>query len=229
MSMNFSFRKTSIVASVAMLSMAMSGVVSAESFPVTAAVQTTVAITTIVGMNLGTIYAATAGGATADTHSAITMAPSGTLSAKVEGVSATKLPLIALGGHAPATATIVVSSTAPITLTLPVADTATAITAVGYGAAVNAFANKVMIAAADPAVAKFQLVGFTVGGVTGGTPGTPCDIGNDALNSCILTPAFGSTALNFAIGATILTETSATSKTYQPTTYTGSFTVTASY
>ena len=231
MSMNFSFRKTSIVASVAMLSMTMSGVVSAESFPVTATVQTTVAITSIVGMNLGTLYANTASGVAAETYGALVLSPAGTVGSHVAGSTADK-PLIALGGHVPASATIAVSSTTPVTLTVPGAEVSTvALGAVGWGAGIGALtgSNLVLVSAADPSVAKFQLAQFTVGGVTGGTAAAACTNVVDAAYVCALTPSFGSTALNFKIGATIVTDISSGNTTYQPTTYSGSFTVTANY
>lgn len=235
MNLKSSFRKTAIVASVALTSVAMSGVASAETFPVSAAVQTTVAITGIVGMNLGTLYATNASGASGENYAAITLSPAGTMSAKVGGTAIVNKPLIALGGHAPATATIAVSSTAPVTLTLPSAEISGVVPGGAlYGAGISALASKVLISAADPAVAKFQLTGFTVGAVTGGTAQGGTGAGScvdvvDAAYTCILTPAFGSTALNFAIGATIVTDVSSTNTAYQPTTYTGSFTVTATY
>ncbi len=231
MSMNFSFRKTSIAASVAMLSMAMSGAVSAESFPVTATVQTTVAITNIVGMNLGTLYANTASGVAGETYGALVLSPAGTVGAHVPGSAADK-PLIALGGHVPASATIAVSSTTPVTLTLPGAEVSTvALGAATFGTTIGALTgtNLVLVSAADPSVAKFQLAQFTVGAVTGGTANTLCTNVVDALYACQITPAFGSTALNFKIGATILTDISSGNTAYQPTTYAGSFTVTANY
>ncbi|MDZ4261216.1 MAG: hypothetical protein U1B30_02665, partial [Pseudomonadota bacterium] len=223
MSMNFSFRKTAIVASVAMLSMTMSGVASAESFPVTATVQTTVAITSIVGMNLGTLYANTASGVAAETYGALVLSPAGTMGAHVPGSTADK-PLIALGGHVPASATIAVSSTTPVTLTVPGAEVSTvALGAIGWGAGIGALTgdNLVLVSAADPSVAKFQLAQFTVGGVTGGTANALCTNVVDALYACALTPSFGSTALNFKIGATIVTDISSGNTTYQPTTYAG--------
>lgn len=228
MSMKTSFRKTAVVASVALAAVAMSGMASAETFNVNATVQTTVAISNIVAMNLGTIYASTASGVSGETYSAMTLSPAGTMSAKVNGTAAGK-PLIALGGHAPATAKIAVTSTAPVTLTLPTAEFTVAAGGVGYGAGISAFPTKVLVSAADPAVAKFQLAGFTVGAVTGGTADPLCSNVTDQLYACVLTPAFGSTSLDFGIGATIVTDVSSGNTAYQPTTYTGSFTVTASY
>lgn len=228
MSMKTSFRKTAIVASVALTAVAMSSVASAETFGVNATVQNSVAISSIVPMNLGTIFATTASGASGETYSALTLSPAGTMSAKVNGTAA-GVPLIALGGHAPATATIAVSSTAPVTLTLPSAEFTVIPGGVGYGAGIAALPGLVQVSAADPAVAKFMLAGFTVGGVTGGTADALCTNKVNQLYACVLTPSFGSTAVNFAIGADIVTDVVSGNTTYQATTYTGSFTVTASY
>jgi len=226
MKLNFNAKKVAGLGSVALLGMAMAGVASAETFNASATVQTTVAITNIVDMDLGTIYATTASGAAGETYSAMTLSPAGVMGAKVDGTAA-GVVLIGLGGQAAATASIAVSGTSPVTLTLPSAEFTVVPGGAGYGAGISPLG--VEVAAADPSVAKFLLGGFTVGDVTGGTADASCTNTTDQLYDCVLTPSFGSTQIDFGIGADIVTDVKSGNTAYQPTTYTGSFTVTASY
>jgi len=233
MNLNNKTNKVASAGVAAVLSMAMAGVASAETFNANASVQTTVAITNIIDMELGSLFATSAAGsANTDSYSMLVLNADGTYGAKVEGPDAVKHPLISLGGQAAATASVVVSSTAPITLTLPDAE----VTAANFNVLVTAgdsiaAANTVVaVAAADPAVAEFQLFNFTVGEVTGGTDVAACtNVTDGDIDTCVLTPTFGSTQLDFAIGASVVTDVVNAKTAYQPTTYTGTFDVTASY
>ena len=227
MKLNLTNKKVVSASVAAVLGVAMAGVASAETFNANATVENTVAITNIVDMELGTIFATTASGASGEDYSYMTLDPDGTMSVKADGTG-TGHPLISLGGQAAATASIAVSSTTPVTLTLPTAEFSVALGGVAAGVGFAAL-TPVSVAAADPSVAEFQLVNFTVGEVTGGTADALCTNTTDQLYDCELTPSFGATQLDFAIGASIVTDLTSGNTGYEATTYTGSFDVTASY
>jgi len=217
----------------ALLSAAMSTSALAVDFTATATVQNALIVTSVADMNLGTIFATTASTAA---YRYITLAPDGTMGSS--SGSAT-LTLLGLGGQAAAQASVAVGTNTAFTVTLPDAEVANATPLEATGAvagsiaAIKATTDQVEVAAADPAVARFQLVNFTVGAVTAGTAAADCADITDDSNVCTLTPDFGATDVGFNIGATVVTDLNSAGAgdrdTYQPAAYTGTFTVTATY
>ncbi len=243
MKQNFIAKKLVGIGSIALLTIAMSGVATAETFNATATVETSIAITKVDDMDFGTLFATTALGtavAGAEACASLALAPDGTFGSIVEceDTTAGDYPMIGLGGQTPASATIAVGSTANITLAVPDADVGV-IGADGAAVAILGLAGgaDVMLSAVDPSVAKFHLVNFTIGNLVDATDpnsaaATACDdITSAGGNTCVLTPGFGVASIGFSIGATIVTDvdSGAAFTAYQPTTYTGSFDVTASY
>ena len=225
--MKLNLTKVAGIGAVAALGMTVSGTAAAETFQATATVQNALTVVKVNNMALGTIFATTASDGV---NRYMTLGSDGTMGSSLGDAS---LTLIGLGGHSVAQATIAVGSTADVTVTLPDAELAAALD--GTDAVVlAALTDKVWVDVADPDVAKFQLVNFTVGNVTGGTAGAECGtIGSDGIATCTLTPSFGSTSLAFDMGATIVTDTLATAlvrNAYAASPdYSGDFVVTASY
>ena len=220
-------KKVAGIGAVAVMGVAMSGTAAAETFTATATVQNALTVVKVSDMALGTIFATTASDAV---NRYMTLGDDGTMGSSLGDAS---LTLIGLGGHSVAQATIAVGSTAAVTVTLPDAELTAALDG-SDAALLTAVTDKVWVDVADPDVAKFQLVNFTVGNVTGGTAGAECaTIGTDGVATCTLTPGFGSTSLAFDMGATIVTDTlatGATRNTYAASAaYDGNFTVTATY
>lgn len=204
--------------------------VSAETFDVSAQVQNALTVTQVQPMSFGTLFAVRAGSGLADEYSFITLDPAGGFDDSVAHTGETAggdgIPLISLGGATPARGSVTVGSTAVFQLTLP--------NGASSGVGGDPSADPVGITgtvptlrfggvAGDPSVARFSLVRFRAGNPTGGTIGTPTG------SVYPITPSFGSTAVSFGIGATIITDTSGTRTTYQAGTYEGTFEVTASY
>ena len=229
-------KKVAGVGAVAVLGMTMSGVAAAAPFGVTAEVQNALTVTKVADMNLGTIFATTA---SSGINRYMTLVSDGTMGSSLGDAT---LTLIGLGGHSVASASIAVGSTAAVTVSLPDAEPGTAITGVLADTAELAqLPDKVWVDVADPDVAKFQLINFTVGNIAGGTnPAADCAAVNEdsgaapgTVNICTLVPSFGSTSLTFDIGATIVTDTLSTAlvrNAYAASAaYTGTFTVTATY
>ena len=234
MKLNFT-KKIAGIGAVAAMGMVMSGTVAAETFTATATVQNALTVVKVNDMALGTIFATTA---SSGVNRYMTLGSDGTMGSSLGDAS---LTLIGLGGHSVAQASIAVGSTADVTVTLPDAEPGTAITGIAADTAELAqLPDVVWVDVADPDVAKFQLINFTVGNVGGGTAGANCSSVDDdsgaapgTVNLCTLTPTFGSTSLTFDMGATIVTDTlatGATRNTYAASSaYDGNFTVTATY
>lgn len=220
------------IGAVALSGLMMAGTANAVDFTASATVQNALTVTNVAEMNLGTLFATTAAD---DAYKYITLAPDGTMGIALGAASVT---LLGLGGQSAAQASVTVGNTTPFTVTLPTAEIADGATtsledtgAIGTViTAIGAVTDVIEVRLTDPAVARFQLVNFTVGSVTGGTPtAAECaDITDDAV-TCSLTPDFGATEVGFSIGATIVTDVSGTRTSYEAGDYTGTFTVTASY
>lgn len=233
MNLKPSFRKTAIVASIGLLGVAMSGSASAVVFNANATVQNALVVTNVADMNLGTIFATTAASAA---YRYMSLSP---LAAMGGSAGSATLTLIGLGGQVAAKGSVAVGVNTPFTVTLPAAEMPTLNPLESTGAvagaitALKALADQVEVRATDPSVARFQLVDFVVGNITNGTASANCTTLGGADTKCTLTPAFGATAVDFNIGATIVTDVNSSGAgvrdTYQAAPYTGTFTVTATY
>ena len=198
----------------------------AATFDVSADVQNALEVTQVQPMSFGTLFATAASDGSANGYSYLTLQPGGGFDDAGQNQSS-NIPLISLGGAQPARGSVAVGSTAEFQLTLP--DTASS--GLGASSAVTLTGDDVIQlriggASGDPAVARFYLTDFTAGSATGGTIGTPTG------NVYPVTPSFGSTAVEFGIGAVILTDlnlTGTSRDTYEAGTYSGTFEVTASY
>ncbi len=217
----------------ALIGIMMSGTAAAVDFTASATVQNALTVTNVADMNLGTLFATNA---SATAYKYITLAPDGTMNTAAGAASIT---LLGLGGQSAAQASVAVGNTTQFTVTLPSAEVANATPLETTGAvtasitAIKGVTDVVEVRVTDPSVARFQLVNFTIGSVTGGTAGAECaDITDDAI-TCALTPDFGSTEVGFNIGATIVTDLNSSGAgdrdAYQAAAYSGTFTVTASY
>ena len=200
--------------------------VTAATFDASADVQNALEVTQVQPMSFGTLFATTANDNAAGQYSYLTLQPQGGFDDGNEQ-QATGIPLLSLGGAQPARGSVAVGSTAAFQLTLPDAIT----TDLGDGVNPVTIAGTVIQlriggAGGDPAVARFFLADFTAGDATGGTIGAP------TANVYPVTPSFGSTAVEFGIGAVITTDlnlTGTSRDTYEAGTYSGTFEVTASY
>ncbi len=222
--MKTSFHKTAIVASIAMLGVAASGVASAVDIGATATVQNALTVVKVTDLNMGTIFATTAA---AGGYRYLTLAPATSAVTAGAGPVTTGVgTVLSLGGAAAAEATIAVGGTTPVNVVLPTQAAAAALgTATAAQMVTYAGGSPIYLQLADPAVAKFMLMEFTAGGVTGGT-------NTGTASVPILTPSFGSTSLSFKIGASVATDvlgSGATRTAYQNGNYTATFPVTANY
>lgn len=221
----------------------------AADFDATATVQNALEVTVVNGMNLGTIFATRA---VSSSVGVLRLSPDGTITNPISTATTGAPSIIALGGQDPARASITVGSREPLTITLPVAASDDELssddrTGADQGdTAPGAIANMVELrlggAGGDPSVARLYLANFSVGAVTGGsitddTSNSDAETCSDATRivdegdeiTCEITPSFGSTLVEFAIGADIVTDISATRTTYEEGTYEGTFEVTATY
>ena len=210
------------------------GSVGAQTtFTATANVQNALTVANLANMNLGTLFA-TVSNDTA--YRWVVLNPDGTYG-DVQGDD-TDITLITLGGQSAARGSVTVSgNTAPFTVTMPAASIGTVAADTssvslgedGAGAAVIQFSNVLASApavrVADPGVARFYLVNFRAGAISGGNSSNNCDTA-----TCTITPTFGATDVSFGIGATLVTEYAVGARPeYVAATYTGSFAVEAAY
>ena len=204
------------------------------TFQVTATVQNALTVTNAANMNLGTLFATSAN---STAYRWVTLAPNGDWGT-VQG-DTTGVTLITLGGQSAARGSVTVGgNTTPFTVTLPTASLATGAgtqsTALGAsGAGANSWAAGQLtilgaapvVRVADPGVARFYLVNFVAGAVSGGNTSSNCNTA-----TCTITPTFGASDVSFGIGATVVTEyDSGARPSYAAATYTGSFNVSAAY
>lgn len=216
--------KKSALALAGIAGFALAATASAATFNVTTDVENALTVTVVQDLSFGSVFATTAVDDTLTGYSTLVLLPNGqfddTESEVVSGV-----PLLSLGGATAARGSITVGSTTPITVTLP--DAAATLHAGGTPAAYVGSGTSISLRiggpTGDPSVARFHLVNFTLGDVTGGTAAAA--VGQDYP----ITPAFGSTTVEFGIGATIATDTSGTRTTYEAGVYSGTFEVVASY
>lgn len=205
------------------------GQATAETFTVNTDVQNTLAITVVENMNLGTLFAAKANSSAVST---LTLNPNtgaySTLGETTIGGAPGDGPsLVSLGGQQPAVGSVATGEDFDVTLPAGV---------IGDLAASSDFDDQnadvlsgdiieVTIGGAtgDPDVARFYLTDFKVGGET--TDSNLTQTGNVAS----FAPGFGVTLVEFAIGATVITDGSGTRDTYEQGTYEGEFEVTASF
>lgn len=212
-------------AAVAILGVA-GGVSAQTTFDVNATVQNSLTVTNVQDMNLGTLFAVSAA-STAFKYAIL--APTGSYTTPATG--AATVTLLTLGGQQAARGSIAVGGQTPVKITLP-ASAFASIDPAGVDTdstsslrvAQNS-ANAVEVRVADPAVARFYLGNFRAGAASGGAVSDNCSAGN----VCTITPAFGSTSISFGIGATLVTDLSGARTSYEESTYTGSFEVTAAY
>lgn len=199
----------------------------ATTFDASTTVQNALTVTQVQAMNFGTLFATAALDATATNYSYLTLLPAGGFDDTAK-FGATGKPLISLGGAQPARASVAVGSTAQFNVTLPNTPLTGLTTA---GAAITATVTtypqlRLGGTGGDPGVARFYLGNFTMGDATGGTISAPTG------SVYPVVPSFGSTNVEFGIGAVITTDlegSGSTRNTYQAGTYTATFDVTASY
>ncbi|MCH8499861.1 MAG: hypothetical protein LAT63_15395 [Marinobacter sp.] len=229
-----------------------SGVMAAD-FDVTAQVSNALEVTVVNDMDLGNVFAVKTA---PNIHVAITrLTPAGAY-VPVTEPSATIPVLLGLGGATAARGSVAVPNDSPFTVLLPPAisgdnltDTGAtgpelpALLAAGLQASIDAgeaIELRIGGAAGNPSVARLYLVNFSLGSVVGGT--VTADTAGAATNctsstrltagdpvECVLTPSFDATAVEFGIGADLVTDSTAARTQYQSGTYSGSFTVTATY
>lgn len=199
----------------------------AETFTGTAVVQSALVITKVADLDLGTLFATEA---SSGEYSYITFDPTGATSASA-AAPAGGFQVLQLGTVTPASGTVAVGSQTQFDITLPAANVP-AIATTNAALAMTATHEPVYLCAGgacgNTAVPRLGLVNFLVGGVTGGT------LNSQTLNVAAVTPSFGSTSVGFTVGVTVTTDTNTagaarTAWTYQDTTYTGSFEITAAY
>ncbi|MFC1750715.1 hypothetical protein ACFL2V_18145, partial [Pseudomonadota bacterium] len=228
MKQNLTTKKLVGVGAVALFSIAMSGAASAVTFNATATVQNALTVVNAADMNLGTVFATTA---STTAYRVMTLAADGTMGSSSGDAS---LTLLGLGGQAAASATVAVGTNTAFTVTLPTAEiSAAGLDGTSNIATIQGLTDQIEVAAADPAVARFQLLNFTVGSVTSGTASANCIDLTDSVGTCTLTPDFGVSSVGFNVGATIMTDVDSAGAgdqdTYQAAAYSGTFDVTASY
>lgn len=225
--MTIKFKKRALTAA-SIAGLAFAATAGAATFSVSTDVENALTVTVVQDMSFGSLFATKAIDNTDTGYSTLVLLPNGQFDDD-ESLAVTGVPLLSLGGATAARGSITVSGTTPISVTVPdaVATVHAGGTAVAYSAAASTpITLRIGGSAGDPAVARFHLINFTLGDVTGGTAGTP------TTNTYPVTPSFGSTVVEFGIGATIVTDTGATAltrNTYEAGTYTGTFEVTASY
>lgn len=205
--------------------LAMVSSVNAATFQASAEIQNALTVIVVQEMGFGTIFATNAVDATDTNYSTLVLLADGSIDTG-NSYKAPTIPLLSLGGATAARGSIAVSSTTAVTVTLPDHISST----INTTAAGDAYAStgtpielRIGGSTGDPNVARFEVVDFTLGDVVGGT-----DDGGTA-NVYVLTPSFGSTDVEFGIGATLVTDPSGSRTTYESGTYTGTFEVTASY
>ncbi len=225
--MTIKFKKSALtVAGIA--GFALAATAGAATFSVSTDVENAITIDVVQDMSFGTLFATSSAGDAATEYSTLVLSPDGTFN-PTGSVSADDHPLLSLGAPSAAVGSITVGKRTPITISLP-----DAIPDAVHGAGALAYDptginDNITLRfggpTGDPDVARFHLVNFTLGNVQGGSEVVD---GTDAFKY-LVTPAFGSSAVEFGIGATIVTDTSGVRTTYETGTYTGSFEVIASY
>jgi len=190
----------------------------AEDFTASADVQSTLTITIVNDLNFGTLFAATASSGEVDS---LTLAPAGTFTTGPE--TSTVVNLLSLGGAVqPAQGSVATSNV--FTLDLPDDITSTTAGSINNDAGVT----EMTIDGGDPDVAKFLVGNFTVGELVGGS-----DTGAGVAPDVEIDPDFGATEVSFNIGADVFTDDGAGDggirEAYEDGTYSGTFTVTASF
>jgi hypothetical protein len=190
----------------------------AEEFTASADVQSTLTITIVNDLNFGTLFAATASSGEVDS---LTLAPAGTFTTGPE--TSTVVNLLSLGGAVqPAQGSVATSNVFTLDLPDDIAD-------VTAGSINNdAGVTEMTIDGGDPDVAKFLVGNFRVDELVGGT-----DTAGGAAPDVEIDPDFGSTEVSFNIGADVFTDDGAgvggIREAYEDGTYSGTFTVTASF
>lgn len=221
--MTIKFKKRALtVAGIA--GFALAATAGAATFNVSTDVENALTVTVVQDMSFGSLFATSAVGAGVDEYSSLVLLPTG-LFDEVNSETVAGIPLMSLGGATAARGSITVGGTTPITVTLP--DAAATLHAGGnpqpYVGSGTPISLRIGGSAGDPGVARFHLVNFTLGDVNGGSAGVP------AANVYTVTPTFGSTEVEFGIGATIATDTSGDRLSYEAGNYSATFEVTASY
>ena len=205
-----------------------SGVAQAQTtFGVNATVQNALTVVNEADMALGTLFAVDAN---STAYKYVVLSPAGTYA---EPVGNAAITLLTLGGQSAARGSVAVGNTTSFVVTLPDAEVApgaasdnlNTLGASGNGISDTVVGSGIEVRLADPGVARFYLVNFRAGSVSGGASSADCGTGN----SCTLTPSFGSTSVSFGVGATIVTDLGGRTAYEADPGYTGSFEVTASY
>lgn len=227
--MTIKFKKRALTV-VGIAGFALAATAGAATFGVSTDVENAITIDVVQDMSFGTLFATTSEGTAATEYSTLVLSPDGSFNS-TGSISVTAHPLLSLGGASAARGSITVGNRTPITVSVPDATPTTV-----HGAAATIYdptgindhiSLRFGGPTGDPDVARFHLVNFTLGDVNGGAVAA----GGSAYEY-VITPSFGSNAVDFGIGATIVTDTEATAltrNTYQAGTYTGSFEVIASY
>lgn len=205
------------------------GQATAETFTVNTDVQNTLAITVVENMNLGTLFAASANSSAVST---LVLNPvTGTYGPLGEtvivGASGDGPSLVSLGGQQPAVGSVATEE--DFSVTLP-AGVISDLAAPGNFSETDSLVVsgdiievKIGGAGGDPSVARFYLTDFTVGGETADSNLT------QAANVASFAPGFGVSVVEFAIGATVITDGSGIRDSYEVGVYEGAFEVTASF
>jgi len=205
----------------------------AADFSASTTLQSSLEVTVLQELEIGTVFATATGTALTDGVGAFKIDPAlGT----ADSVSTADVKLTSLGGVTPAQGSVAVVG--PFVLTVE-HDTSTVLEAEfddGTGAALaNIETTGVALVheSANPAVPNLYMVHFTVSDVSGGVVDGGDQGGTAAANDGVFDVVmdFGETEYVFNIGATITTEpyVGTPAKEYQDGIYSGTFEVTAAY
>lgn len=221
-------RKTRLAMAVAGAVTLTASTAQAETFTASGAVAMTLAVTSLVDLNVGTLFATVTGGTTANGVAALVIGADGTVTDPTDSAS---VSLTSLG--APTVGQGSVDMITNFTLTFPDTDNidvldfeANAVGGADSGAILNITSSGIELAheSGNSTVPSLWLMHFEVTADSGGTISAA---DNDGIYEVL--PGFGDTTFVFNIGATVTTEPSASVQTYQEGNYIGTYEVTAAY
>ena len=217
-------RKTYLAVAVAATTIMGASALHAETFDATGAVQTTLAVTAVTTLDLGTLSATVTGASLADGVGALVIAPDGAITDPTDSAS---VNLVNLGTPTPGQGSVDMIN--DFTLKFPVTTT---IAATDFAANAGSGIGNIVTAgvelaheSGDTTVPSLYLMHFTTSAESGGT--IAGDTNNDGEFD--VTQAFGETTFVFNIGATVTTKPTAAAADYQEGNYVGTFEVTAEY
>ncbi len=199
----------------------------AVDFTASATVENTLTVTNITNFDAGTLFATVTGAALANGVGAIVI---GADASATDPTDSATVQLINLGTPIPAQGSVTMAADFDLTLddtsTIDAADFPDDVASSSLVNITNGTGNatELVHSSGDPSVPSLWLMHYDIGDVSGGT------VGAETAGVWPITQGFGQTTYVFNIGGTVTTEpSSAGALSYQAGTYSGTFTVTASY